>query len=131
MACCANMIIPPNEDYSEVFLVISGDPETGSEMDLTGYTAAMSFKLVPTTDADALFTLTVGDGLEINGEEVVYEGTTYSTGVIRMTVSRERAALLEGKKGYTDLLLKGSSVKQAAFKTWIGSKGVTNPSVLG
>lgn len=130
MSCCTQMIIPPNEDYTEVFVLISGDLDTGSEMDLTPYTAAMSFSLTADIDSTPLFTLTEGDGIEINGEAVTYNDVTYTTGVVRITVSAARAAMLEGKKGYCDLLIKGSSTSQVLFRTWMCSKGVTNPSVM-
>ena len=138
MSNCYPIVMPDNATYTESFGFLDSN---GAEIDLTGVECKMDFKLTKGVASSSLFSLTNDDGLEVgtipatitytdeDGEEVTKTFT--GKGVVRMTVSWARAALMSGKKGWTDLLMNfGSDRVDNAFpdgRPWVGCLGTTTP----
>ena len=118
--------IAPNATF-EAVLICKDD--AGAELSVVGCKARMDFKTNANTGSTSLFSLTDTDGLTLAGESVVEDGVTYHDGVIRITVTPDKAKLLEELKGFADLLVQLSSTNVMRVydppRHWIGVRAVT------
>lgn len=118
--------IAPNATF-EVVLICKDD--AGAELSVVGCKARMDFKTRATTGTTSLFSLTETDGMVLAGESIVESGVTYHDGVIRITVTPDRAILLEGQRGWADLLVQLSATNVLRVydppRGWVSSHAVT------
>ena len=118
--------IAPNAT-TEIVLICKDD--AGAELSVVGCKARMDFKTKATTGTTSLFSLTETNGLTLAGESVVESGVTYHDGVIRITITPEKAILLEGMRGWADLLIQFSLTNVMRVydppRGWVSSHAVT------